>query len=95
MRLTTERSDVRGSRTFKTSSGIELNGTLRAAHFYFAAAPASVCGQPPPRIPARAGGEILKGKIHPKKWVLVRNPVRFVTFVLVLCTWIKNIAVCG
>ena len=31
--------------------------------------------------------------LHPKKWVLVRSPVNFLTLVLVLCTWIKNIAV--
>ena len=30
---------------------------------------------------------------HPKKWVLVRSPVNFLTFVLALCTWIKNIVV--
>ena len=31
--------------------------------------------------------------LHPGKWVLDRSPVHFLTFVLELCTWIKNIAV--
>ena len=30
---------------------------------------------------------------HPQKWVLDRSPVHFLSFVLELCAWIKNIAV--